>query len=301
MSVNVLSLFDGISCGQVAFQKAGIDVHIYIASEINKDSMQVAMENFPRTCELGSVTDLTSDVLKNLLPKIDFLIGGSPCQDLSKAKSDRQGLDGSRSILFFEYARILKWIQENNNPDVKFLLENVVADPETVAIMTETLGAQQPTLIDSINFVPQRRKRLYWTNINDGVIPTPPPKNVALRDIIYDNNYKNFKDERIEKSKVFTKHYVKWDISQKGHYSQQDRAYYLDGSMCTMMKQQALSKLNIYLGDDLYRRCHPIEGERLQGLPDNYTSCIKSDNKRLGLCGDGWTVDVIAYILSFSK
>jgi len=298
--MNVLSLFDGISCGRVAFQKAGVDIDRYFASEINEDSMLVANSNYPDTVQLGNVVELDNVALSKL-PKIDFLIGGSPCQDLSKAKSDRKGLDGTKSILFYQYVRILKWIQANNNPSVQFLLENVVADKETIKIMTEELGAVAPTMIDSVWFVPQRRKRLYWTNINDGVIPLPEPKDTALCDILYDDSYRNFKDPRIENSKTFTKNYVKWDISGKRHYSQEDRAYYLDGTMCTMMKQQPLSKLNIYLGGDLYRRCHPIEGERLQGLPDNYTSCIKSDNKRLGLCGDGWTVDVIAYILSFAK
>ena len=296
--MNVLSLFDGISCGQVALQKSDLKIDHYYASEICEDSMRVTKDNYPNTIQLGSVTLLDDKELKKL-PKIDLLIGGSPCQDLSKAKTNGEGLQGSKSILFYDYVRILNWIREFNNPEIKFLLENVKPNEETTSIMTNALGSKQPIMIDSVLVSAQRRKRLYWTNINDGKIEQPTDRGLKISDIIYDNNYKQFRDQRIEKSKQLTKNYVRWDISQKGHFSQQDRAYYLNGTMCTMMKQQALSKLNIYLGDDLYRRCHPIEGERLQTLPDNYTKCIKSDNKRLGLCGDGWTVDVIAHIFSY--
>ena len=296
--MNILSLFDGISCGQVALERANIKSDNYYASEICADSIRVAKGNYPNTIHLGDVLSLNSLQLEKL-PKIDLLIGGSPCQDLSKAKTDGKGLDGTKSKLFYEYVRILNWIREFNNPNVKFLLENVKPTKETELIMTAELKSKRPIVIDSVLVSAQRRKRLYWTNINDGEIDQPLDKGLKISDIIYDNTYKQFRDQRIEKSKQFTKNYVRWDISQKGHFSQQDRAYYLNGTMCTMMKQQALSKLNIYLGDDLYRRCNPIEGERLQTLPDNYTKCIKSDNKRLGLCGDGWTVDVIAHIFSY--
>lgn len=290
--MNVLSLFDGISAGQVALERAGIKVDNYFASEINKDSIDVTKHNYPNTIHIGDVTKLDDNFLSKL-PKIDLLIGGSPCQGISKAKSDRENLEDPRSKLFYNYVDILSWIKENNNPEVKFLLENVVPDKDTLEIMNEKLGCI-PIEINSVLVSAQRRARLYWTNIEG--IEQPEDKELKIRDILYDTEYRQFKDERIEATKKFTKNYVKWDISGKGHGSQQNRAYYIDGTMCTLMKANPMSKLNIYLGEDLYKRCHPIEAERFQTLPDNYTSIIESDSKRLGVIGDGWTVDVVAHI-----
>jgi DNA (cytosine-5)-methyltransferase 3A len=292
--MNVLSLFDGISCGQVALERAGIKVNKYYASEINEDSIKVALDNYPNTVELGDITKLTGERLKEL-PKIDLLIGGSPCQGLSRAKNNRQNLEDPRSKLFYEFVRIKNWLTTNNNPNIRFVLENVKPNQETSEIMTEEIGVE-PVEINSVLVSAQRRIRLYWTNLE---IKKPEPKNIKIKDIVYDNTYKVFQDERIEKMKSFTKNYVKWDISGKGYFSQQDRAYYLDGTMCTVPKANPSNKLNIYLGGDRYRRCHPIEAERLQTLPDNYTSVIESPNKRIGVVGDGWTVDVIAHILSY--
>ena len=297
MGINVLSLFDGISCGQVALERLGIEIDKYYASEINKDSIVVTQHNYPNTIQLGDVAKLIDDKLIDL-PKIDLLIGGSPCQDLSRAKTKGQGLKGDKSKLFFEYIKVLSWLKKNNNSNIKFLLENVRPTKETLHIMSQYMGVE-PVEINSVLVSAQRRDRLYWTNINNGNIMQPESKNIKIRDIIYDNTYKTFQDERIEKTKKYTKNYVKWDLSGKGYWSQQDRAYYLDGTMCTLMKTNPSNKLNIYLGEDLYRRCHPIEGERLQTLPDNYTSIISSPNKRLGLVGDGWTVDVVVHIFKY--
>ena len=297
MGINVLSLFDGISCGQVALERLGIEIDKYYASEINKDSIVVTQHNYPNTIQLGDVAKLIDDKLIDL-PKIDLLIGGSPCQDLSRAKTKGQGLKGDKSKLFFEYIKVLSWLKKNNNSNIKFLLENVRPTKETLHIMSQYMGVE-PVEINSVLVSAQRRDRLYWTNINNGNIMQPESKNIKIRDIIYDNTYKTFQDERIEKTKKYTKNYVKWDLSGKGYWSQQDRAYYLDGTMCTLMKTNPSNKLNIYLGEDLYRRCHPIEGERLQTLPDNYTSIISSPNKRLGLVGDGWTVDVVVQIFKY--
>ncbi|QJI52433.1 site-specific DNA-cytosine methylase [Psychrobacillus phage Perkons] len=292
VGLNVLSLFDGISAGQIALERVGVKVANYYASEINEDSIKVAKHNFPNTIHIGDVTKLDNVFLRTL-PKIDMLIGGSPCQGLSKANSNRENLNDPRSKLFFNYVDILKWIKENNNPNVKFFLENVKPDKETIEVMNGLIGCE-PIEINSVLVSAQRRIRLYWTNIEG--IKQPEDKGLRIGDIIYDLNYKQFKDERIDKSMCLTKNYVKWDISGKGYFSQQDRAYYLDGTMCTLMKANPSNKLNIYLGENLYKRCHPIEAERLQTLPDNYTSIIESHNKRLGLIGDGWTVDVIAHI-----
>lgn len=293
--MNCLALFDGISCGQIAFERAGIYIDNYFASEISPDALTVTNYHYPNTIQLGDVTLLKDDVLKRL-PKIDILIGGSPCQDISTAKSrGRDYLQGDRSKLFFEYIRILEWIKENNNPEVLFLLENVKSKETVITEMTVAIGVE-PIKINSVLVSAQRRERYYWSNIHD--ITQPEDKGLKIQDIVYDNNYKIFKDERIEKTKSFTKNYVKWDISGKGYFSQQDRAYYLDGTMCTVPKGRPTNKLNIWLGDDVYRRCHPIEAERLQTLPDDYTAMISSPEKRMGLVGDGWTVDIVSHIFS---
>lgn len=293
--MNCLALFDGISCGQIAFERAGLYIDNYFASEINPDALTVTNYHYPNTIQIGDVMKLQHDALKRL-PKIDILIGGSPCQDISTAKAgERNYLQGQRSKLFFEFIRVLNWIREYNNPDVLFLLENVKSKVDVINEMTVAINVE-PILINSVLVSAQRRERYYWSNIYD--ITQPEDKGLKIKDIIYDNTYKIFKDERIEKSKSFTKNYVKWDISGKGHYSQQDRAYYLDGTMCTVPKGRPSNKLNIWLGDDVYRRIHPIETERLQTLPDDYTAMIPSPEKRMGLVGDGWTVDVIAHIFS---
>lgn len=295
--MNVLSLFDGISCGQVALERAGIKVDNYFASEINPDSIKVTQTNYPNTVQLGDVCGIDEQKLREL-PKIDLLIGGSPCQDLSRANSNGRGLEGARSGLFYEYIRIRNWLREHNNPNLLFFLENVKPKKDALDIINAETEVT-PVIIDSALVSAQRRLRYYWTNINSGNIPQPEDKGILIKDVIFDYDYKKFKDARIESSKVFTPNYIKWDLSGKGYYSQQDRAYYLDGKMGTVPKMRAADKLNIWLGDDEYRKGHPVEAERYQTLPDNYTSCITSFNKRIDLCGDGWTVDIIAHIFSF--
>ena len=283
--LNVLSLFDGISCGQVALQKLGIKVNKYFASEINEDSIFIAKKNFPNTIHLGDVRNIRTSEL----PKIDLLIGGSPCQDLSGAKPDGKGLEGEKSRLFYEFVRILKEL----NPKW-FLLENVIMKKEWQDIITNLLGVE-PIEINSCLVSAQNRRRLYWTNIPN--IKKLSDKGIKIKDIIYDDNYKVFSDVRIENTKVATKNYLKWDLSGKGYWSQQDRGYYKNGKLPTLPRASPTNKLNIVLGEGKYRRLHPIEAERAQTLPDNYTKGL-SDAKRIAVIGDGWTVDVISHILS---
>ncbi len=283
--MKVLSLFDGISCGQLALQKSGIEVEEYLSSEINEDSIKVAKKNFPNTIHVGDVRNLDLSRVKD----IDLLIGGSPCQDLSNAKNNGEGLEGEKSRLFYEFVRILK----ESKPKY-FLLENVKMKKEWQDIISNILGVQ-PIVINSNLVSAQNRIRLYWTNIP--INNQPQDKNILIRDIIFDDSYKNFTDERIEKTKVSTKNYIRWDLSGKGYGSQQDRAYYKNGKICTLPQANPSNKLNIVLGEGKYRRMHPIEAERCQNLPDNYTGGLGlTDSKRLSIIGDGWTVDVIAHI-----
>lgn len=296
--ITVLSLFDGMSCGHIALERAGIKVKQYIASEIENKPMTVTQHNYPNTIQIGDVTKVKyengvlyyGDGNSLDVGEIDLLIGGSPCQGFSMA-GRKLNFDDPRSKLFFEYHRILKEV----NPKY-FLLENVVMKREWEDVISEYLGVK-PVLINSNLVSAQNRKRFYWTNIEG--IEQPEDKGLLIKDIIYDNTYKIFTDERITKSKKKTKNYVKWDISGKQYWSQQDRAYYLDNKMCTLPKAQPANKLNICLDyeKDIYRRCHPIEAERLQTVPDNYTNVEGvSANQRLEMLGNGWTVDVIAHI-----
>jgi len=283
--MNILSLFDGMSCGQIALERVGIKYDNYFASEIDKNAIQITQKNYPNTKQIGSVVDVKGSDL----PKIALLFGGSPCQDLSKAKPDGEGLDGSRSGLFWEYVRLLKELKPKY-----FLLENVVMKKEWVGVVSEELGLE-PVEINSNLVSAQNRRRLYWTNIPS--IEQPKDKGILLGDIIYDDTYKVFTDERITNTKKITKNYIKWDLSGKQYWSQNDRAYFKEKKVCTLPKANPADKLNIVLDyeNDVYRRMHPIEAERCQNVPDNYTRGV-SDNKRLEMIGNGWTVDVIVHI-----
>lgn len=290
--MNVLSLFDGISCGQIALNRAGIKYDNYFASEIDKYAIKITQHNYPNTIQLGDVTKLKcSD-----LPKINLVIGGTPCQDLSLAKTNGIGLLGERSGLFYEYARLLKEIKPQF-----FLLENVMMKKIWQDIITEEIGVS-PIEINSNLVSCQNRRRLYWTNIPD--IVQPNDKGIVVGDVIYDDTYKVFTNKRIPETKRKTKNYIQWDISGKGYSSQANRAYFKSGKMCTVPKQNPSDKLNIVLDyeNDIYRKSHPVEVERYQTVPDNYTFVNGiSTSRRLGLLGNGWTVDVITHIFSFME
>lgn len=308
---NVLSLFDGISCGRVALDKAGIEPTNYFASEINEESIQVALHNYPDIQQLGDITKLielddngkvarVSDTLKNL-PKINIFIGGSPCQGLSRSKTDRENLKDIRSKLFYHYVAIKEWLQVHNNPDLVFLLENVKPNKETQDIMSEKMKVE-PLEINSDLFSAQDRLRLYWTNINVD-IHNIKNKNLIIKDILDENHNEKIYDlkdnEEYMKTVRFGKNVMSWDTSGKGSYSQQNRARFIDGKMNTLSKSNGGDKTRIYLGDFKYRNASVLELERLQTLPEGYTSCLKSKGARRGIIGDGWTVDVVAYIFSF--
>lgn len=189
--LTVLSLFDGMSCGAIALKEAGIKVKQYFASEIDKSAIRQTAHNFPDTIQLGNVVNISvAD-----LPKIDLLIGGSPCQGFSFAGKQMNFKD-PRSVLFFEYVRILNDIRVCN-PDVKFLLENVRMRTEYENVISAHLGLQ-PVAINSSLVSAQNRLRLYWTNILTATTPhlfgetvttaIPQPKNrgLYLRDVLDD-------------------------------------------------------------------------------------------------------------------
>ncbi len=182
--MNILSLFDGISCGQLALKRAGIKVDKYYSSEIDKYAIKVTQHNFPNTIQLGDVKDIDFKQFE----EIDLLIGGSPCQDLSQAHSKRPGLKGSKSSLFWEYVRALKELKPKY-----FLFENVEMPPADYEIISQALGIY-PVNINSDLVSAQLRNRFYWTNIGEKnynlfgfptcAIPQPKDKKIYLQDIL---------------------------------------------------------------------------------------------------------------------
>lgn len=157
--LRVVSLFDGISCGRIALERAGFNVAEYYACEIKPDAIKVTMNNYPDTVQLGDVRNV--DFASVVGGGIDLLIGGSPCQDLSQAHSQRLGLKGNKSSLFWEYVRALKEL----NPTY-FLLENVEMPQTDFETISQTLGIY-PVNINSSLVSAQLRNRYYWTNIGD--------------------------------------------------------------------------------------------------------------------------------------
>ena len=156
--MNVLSLFDGMSCGQLALKRANISVDNYYASEIDKYAIEIARKNFQNTVHLGDVQDILKFWKHNKFPKIDLLMGGSPCQGFSFAGKQLNFSD-PRSKLFFEFVRIMKEVKPKY-----FLLENVAMKKESQDVITSYMGVE-PIMINSSLFSAQNRKRLYWTNI----------------------------------------------------------------------------------------------------------------------------------------
>lgn len=280
--VNVLSLFDGMSCGQIALEKSGIKVNNYFASEIDLHAMKVTRHNYPETIFEGDVTKVRG----NKLPKIDLLLGGSPCQGFSFA-GKQLNFNDPRSKLFFEFVRLL----EETKPKY-FLLENVKMKKEHEKVITEYIGVE-PILINSSLLTAHNRPRLYWTNIPN--VEQPNDKGVLLKDII-DLQVDNY--EYIPEAKTinrqYKKNYLQYDINGKGHGSQDQRAYYLDNKH-GCLDTGASGKAKILEQDGRVRKVTRNEAERLQGVPDNYTNIV-SRAQALKMLGNGWTVDVIAHI-----
>ena len=299
--MNILSLFDGMSCGQIALNKLGIKYDNYYASEIDKYAIQVTQHNFPNTIQLGSIIDVDTSEL----PKIDMLIGGSPCQSFTFAgkrvgmttkdsvdilsleqylslKEDGFEFEGE-SYLFWEFMRILKEVKPKY-----FLLENVKMEKKWKAILSEVIGIE-PILINSNQFSPQNRQRLYWTNI---IIDKNYQRNDQhLEDIIFNEVDKKYNLSAIH-HKAFLKSY-NWKYNPITEKSKPLLAtYYKQPPHCPYIISES--------SDSGFRRLNPIECERLQTVPDNYTEGV-SDTQRYRMLGNGWTVDVIAYIFSHIK
>lgn len=353
--MNVLSLFDGMSCGRLALDRAGIKYEKYFASEIDKHAIKVAMHNYPDTVQLGDVCAVSASDL----PKIDLLLGGSPCQGFSSAGKGLN-FEDPRSKLFFEFVRL----KNELNPSY-FLLENVPMPKKWRDIISGYLGVE-PIVINSARVSAQNRVRYYWTNIGaapydlfGGVRSTigqPPDRRIFLKDILEDassvpkkytlsdaaiemilrrrwstaktdpkktgtmstvnnsgrlgidagttlaiiargsNKGKNAPSKKIgtvTSSSFEHNNFLKLDINLVAKTNQQKASCFTAGAHSGGNH----SDMDILKTGNLYRRITPVEVERLQTVPDNYTACV-SDSQRYKMLGNGWTVDVIAWILS---
>lgn len=362
--MNVLSLFDGMSCGRVALERADIPVSKYYASEIDKYATQVSQKNYPDIIRLGDINNWESWDLD--WSSIDLILAGSPCQGFSFA-GKQLAFDDKRSALFFRFAEILAHVQ-SLNPDVRFLLENVRMKKDYENVITSIVGVD-PVMINSALVSAQNRQRLYWCNWH---VNQPADRGILLKNIVLENTvvdrkksycldanyYKGASPEsyfqKCRRQLVFEIHpyIVPFDKSLQildketiagkiGFFradSQSNRVYSIHGKSVTLCGDAGggAAKMGQYLfgcitpdriekrqngqrfstGEKFYtltaqdrhgilidgyiRKLTPVECERLQTLPDNYTAGV-SNTQRYKMLGNGWTVDVIAHILQSLK
>ncbi|MDF2792212.1 MAG: dcm [Neobacillus sp.] len=320
MNINVLSLFDGISCGRESLKQLDKHIDNYFASEIEESAIEVALKNHPNITPIGDINNLTGDKLKKL-PKIDLILAGSPCQGFSR---NGKGLnfDDPRSKLFFKFIDIVNWIKENNNPDVKFLLENVVMKKEWEKVIDQ-YTSEKSMEINSSLVSAQKRPRLYWTNIEG--VQQPKDKSIELKDILetnvpntYDVEEEILKSDPVELYDWRIERFieVKGDIAIVRQATKQGYLIAEDGDSInltipnskTRRGRVGKGKANtldtqcnqaVFI-DGRIRRFTITELERLQGLPDGYTDGIK-DAARKKAIGNGWNIDTIVHILSYLK
>ena len=362
--MNVLSLFDGMSCGRIALDRLGIKVDNYYASEIDKYAMQVSAANYPDIIQVGDVTELDTSTL----PNIDLVMGGSPCQGFSFA-GKQLAFDDPRSALFFEFVRCVKELKPKY-----FLLENVRMKKEYLDIISEQMGVE-PIMINSALVSAQNRVRYYWTNIPG--IEQPEQRGIVLRDILETKKIDGLTDKAIDymnrssdkwsggktRKDIYIKHesekgmcltanmykgvpygviavdkpiQVGTATDINGHdilkrvYSPDGKSptvnactggnrepkvlagairgrYKDDGSIEQKLELRqggksnsltTVQKDNVVTKDEVYwRKLTPVECERLQTVPDNYTNHV-SNTQRYKMLGNGWTIEVITHILN---
>lgn len=307
--MKVLSLFDGISCGRLALERASVSVEKYDAFETDKYAISVSANNFPDIIQHGDV--FYGDFVQ--FKGYDLLIGGSPCTYWSVAKKDREITpDGKGFRLFMQYVRALE------ESDCKyFLYENNQSIHKNIKdAISEKLGVK-PIMINSALVSAQQRKRCYWTNIPN--VTQPDNKNILLKDVLengiswHDKSYcmtASYDGAVIKNTlerKQRTMIAVPIRIGEYGKGGQGQRIYSVHGKSVTLSAngggqgaKTGLYKIDLPDGDYIIRKLTPVEAERLQTLPDNYTAGI-SNTQRYKCIGNAWTVDVIAHILGGLK
>ena len=341
--MNVLSLFDGMSCGRIALDRLGIEVDNYYASEIDKYAIAVAKENYPETIHVGDITQLDPKDFQD----IDLILAGSPCQGFSFA-GKQLAFDDPRSALFFEFIRLLKAIKPKY-----FLLENVRMKQQYIDVITQQVSECypdhegndlfdskiEPILINSALLSAQSRQRLYWTNLPD--ITQPEDRGIVLRDVLEDEVNSEFYhgeksiaymergndkwqqagkrradgyEQNVDKEKSFTitenwhkgvpyNYFKETKPKQVGVASDINghdilkRIYSPEGKSPTLNTMGGGNREPKVSTENLtWRKLTPLECERLQTVPDNYTASV-SNTQRYKMLGNGWTVEVICHIL----
>lgn len=277
----VLSLFDGMACGRVALERAGIPVTKYYASEIDKYAIQIAMKNYPDIIQLGDINNFCQGVwlapeCPTAISKPDLIIGGSPCQGFSFA-GKQLAFDDPRSKLFWKYVEIVNYYKPKY-----FLLENVRMKKEYLQVITDALGVE-PICINSALVSAQNRVRYYWTNIPN--VTQPEDKGILLKDVGIDGTVGRMTGRRLNAEGK--REDYNYSIPTKQRF--EPRVDSKSGCLTTVQKD------NLVEDWGGLRYFTPIECERLQTLPDNYTEGV-SNTQRYKMLGNSWTVDVLAHI-----
>ena len=290
--MNVLSLFDGCSGARLALTRANKKIDKYYTCEIDKYSSMVTKLNFPDTIALGDVTKVNFE----MLPKIDFLIGGSPCQDLSFAKGNGKGLEGERSGLFYKYFEALEVLRKKN-PEIKFLLENVKMKQKWKDIISDLLGVQ-PIFINSADFSAQNRQRLYWTNI-------PVDEWIPCEDKLQD-----IKETDAEDRYYYSPKMLAW-IDRHGKRKNKKLRIQSDDDKVQMIEAshfKGCSSQRFFAIEDKkgLRYITITETERAQTVPDRYTKCGQketgeiveiSNTQRYKMLGNGFNIATVTHII----
>ena len=297
--MKVLSLFDGMSCGQIALKQLGIIPKVYYASEIDKHAIKQTQLNFPDTIQLGDVTKWKEWDID--WKSIDLVLAGSPCQGFSFA-GKQLAFDDPRSKLFFVFIDILNHIR-SLNPDVLFLLENVNMKKDHMRIISEYCGVF-PVNINSNLVSAQNRDRWYWTNIQTkqvglfgevhSDIPQPEDKGIFLRDILEEEVDEKYYVSQAVIDRMMRKNYSKPSINPEKTGTLNTK-----NNSASMSIDSGTTFISISTPERI-RRLIPIECSRLQTVPGWYIwKC--SDTQIYKMLGNGWTIDVIVHILSFMK
>lgn len=288
----VVSLFDGISCGQVALNQEGVSYQKYYASEIETYAMKITQKNFPNTNQMGDVTKWKEWDID--WSQVDLIFAGFPCQSFSNS-GKKLGLSDPRGQLVFVMMDILNHCKQFN-PNVKFLFENTTMKKHVLEDLNKIIGCDS-VMVNSALVSAQNRKRNYWSNMT---ITQPDDKELVIGDILnYDESFEitNFG----QYDPVQCKNYYQFDVSGKGYKSQQDRAYYTNTKFGCIPNARTITKIKIAVSSNHYRNLSLREVESLQTLPHDYTLLTDENGFSLGqslsAIGNGWNVATIRHFL----
>ena len=303
ININVLSLCDGMSCGQIALTELEIPIEHYYSSEIYNKAIQVTQDNFPNTIQCGDLLSLYQNIewLKSL-PKIDLLLFGFPCRNNSKAVKGRKGYDnglkGKESWLFYPCADILDWIRNNNNPNVLYFCENVDGmTTEDREIVSNRLGNEY-VHINANLFSACDRSRLYWTNIKYNYKEIPTENKLVLKDILDENvpneYYYNcdFDFCGLDKKVCANLHINGHDILKRVNNP------FFKGATLTSCRGGNLQKKVYDINKQKCRKLTENEYRKLQAVPSWYKMNVAKSHI-YNMCGDGWNIEVIKWFFKY--